>query len=192
MAGFSSYEELMAAVEERRKETLTLEIDLGTKYSPEYEEAKKELATAKAMKAVVGGQGFLGDNIGALEQRVAELKPEPRSIWVQYTKLDLNEWAALIKMSGMTPVDQYERVLSKTFVGVFGQDPVQPEDWDEEANGPWEKPDPLITESLSVSSKGGAKSLLPGGSLHSVVQNFIAWQNSGGDVTIRPTRSGLD
>jgi hypothetical protein len=187
---FSSYEELMAAVEERRKDILTLEVDLGTKYSPEYEAAKQELAQAKAMQTVIGG-GFLGDNISPLEQRVAELKPEPRAIWIQYEKLDLNEWASLMKQAGGNPLDQYERVLSKTFVGVFGQDPVQPDDWNETENGPWPKPEPLTKDSLSVSSKGGAKSVLPGGALASVVQSFMSWQNSGGDVTIRPTRSGL-
>lgn len=188
---FSSYEELMAAVEERRKELLTLEIDLGTKYSPEYEEAKAELAQAKAMKLATGG-GFLGDNIGPLEQRVAQLKPEVRAIWVQYEKLDLNEWASLLKSAGASPLDHYERVLHKVFKGVFGQDPVKPDDWDETHEDEWMAPEPLTTDPLSVSSKGGAKSILPGGSLHSVVQTFIAWQNSGGDVNIRPTKSGRD
>ena len=185
---FSSYEELMAAVEERRKDVLTLEVDLGGKFSAEHEDAKKELMTAKAMKTVVGG-GFLGDNIAALEQRVADTRPEARTIWIQYEKLDLNEWSALVRKTGMTPIDQYETVLSKTFVGLFGEDPVRPEDLDELED--WTKPEPLTTDSLSVSSKGGAKSVLPGGALHSVVQAFMSWQNSGGDVTIRPTKSGL-
>lgn len=190
---FSSYEELMAAVEERRKESLTLEVDLGTKYSPEYEAAKADLAQAKAMKTVTGG-GFLGDPIAGLEARVASLKPEARLIWVQYEKLDLNEWASLLKNTGQqNSIDQYERVLPKVFKGVFGQDPVKPEDWDETHPGEvWEAPEPLTTDPLSVSSKGGAKSILPGGALNSVIQNFMAWQNSGGDVTIRPTKSGRD
>lgn len=188
---FSSYEELMAVVEERRKERLTLEVDLGSKYSPEYETAKAELAQAKAMKMAMGG-GFLGDSIGPLEARVAELKPEARAVWVQYEKLDLNEWASLLKNTGnQTSVEQYERVLPKVFKGVFGQDPVKPEDWnDTHPDEVWEAPEPLTTDPLSVSSKGGAKSILPGGALNSVIQNFMAWQNSGGDVTIRPTKSG--
>jgi hypothetical protein len=187
---FSSIEELYAAVEERRKEVLTLEVDLGTRYSPEHEEAKAELARAKAMKSVIGGNGFLGDNTAELEQRVEDTRPEARAVWIQFEKLDLNEWAALMKQAAANPVDQYERVLSKTFKGVFGQDPVKPEEWDELENGEWVAPEPLTTDPLSVSSKGGAKSILPGGALHSVVQNFMAWQNSGGDVSIRPTKSG--
>jgi hypothetical protein len=183
---FKSYEELKAAVEERRKDLLTLEIDMGGRYSQEYEDAKKELQQAKAMKTMMGGQGFLGDNIEQLEQRVADTRPEPNSIWVQFSRLDLNEWALLVKQANLTPVDQYERVLPKTFVGVFGEDPVQPEDVPEG----WEAPEPLTTDARSVSSRGGPESLLPGGALHSVVQNFMAWQNSGGDVNIRPTKSG--
>jgi len=182
---FSSYEDLMAAVEERRKDLLTLEIDLGGKFSPEHEAAKAELAQAKAMKTVIGGGGFLGDNLAELEQRVADTRPETRSVWIQFQKLDLNEWAALMKQAGASPIDQYEKVLFKTFIGVFGEDPAP----EEEPEG-WVAPEPLTTDSLSVSSKGGSKSILPGGALHSVVQNFMAWQNSGGEVSIRPTRSG--
>lgn len=181
---FNSYEELKAAVEERRKEVLTLEVDLGTAYSPEYETAKQELQQARAMKSVTGG-GFLGDPVAALEQRVAELKPEPNSVWIQYSKLDLGEWALLMKQAGGQPIDQYEKVLIKTFIGVYGQDPVEPEDATED----WEAPLPLSTDARLLSSKGN-DGILPGGALHSVVQNFMSWQNSGGDVTIRPTKSG--
>lgn len=186
----NSYEELMQIVEERRKDVLTLEIDLGARYSPEHEKAKQELAQAKAMKTVVGG-GFLSDNTAELEQRVADTKPASQAIWIQYSKMDLNEWTALLKVVGGTAFDQYERVLKKTFLGVYGTDPVQPEDWNEEEQGPWAKPEPLTIDPDSVSTKGGPLCILPGGSLHSVVQNFISWQNSGGDVNIRPTRSGL-
>ena len=185
---FSTYEDLMAAVEERRKDLLTLEIDLGGAYSPEHEAAKAELAQAKAMKTALGGAQFLGDNLAELEQRVADTRPPTRSVWIQYQKLDLNEWAALMKQAGASPIDQYEKVLFKTFIGVFGEDPAPD---DEDKPDDWVKPVPLTTDSLSVSSKGGSKSILPGGALHSVVQNFMAWQNSGGDVTIRPTKSGL-
>lgn len=183
---FNSYEELKAAVQKRREEILTLEVDLGTDYSPEYEAAKAELAQAKAMKMATGG-GFLGDNIGPLEQRVAELKPEPNSVWVQYKKLDLGEWATLLKQAGGNSIDQYEKVLPKTFVAVYGQDPVKPED----AGDDWVAPQPLSTEAKLLSSKG-IDGILPGGALNSVIQNFMAWQNSGGDVTIRPTKSGRD
>lgn len=185
---FNSYEELMQAVEERRQDLLTLVIPMGQVFSPEHEAAKTELAQAKAVKSIVGG-GFLGDNLAELEQRVADTEPESREIWVQFKKLDLNEWAVIMKTLGGSALDQYERVLPKTFVGVFGQDPVEPDTW--EGDEPWEKPEPLTTSPLAVSSKGGSKSILPGGALNSVVQNFMAWQNSGGDVTIRPTKSGL-
>jgi hypothetical protein len=189
---FSSYEELMAAVEQRRKELLTLEVELGGSFSQEHEDAKKELQQAQAMQTLAGGQGFLGDNIDVLKQRVLDTKPEAPAVWIQFEKLDLNEWAALVKASNMTPIDQYERVLPKTFKGVFGQDPVQPDDWDEQhPDEVWQAPEPLTTNPLSVSSHGGAVSILPGGILHSVVQAFMTWQNSGGDVTIRPTKSGL-
>ena len=182
---FNSYEELKAAVAKRRTELLTLEVDLGGAYSPEHEEAKRELQQAKAMKTVLGGQNFLGDNFEQLEERVAATRPEPNSIWIRFKKLDLGEWAQLVKQANLTPIDQYERVLPKTFVGVYGSDP----DPEEKPEG-WEAPKPLTTDARSVSTRGGEEALLPGGALHSVVQNFMAWQNSGGDVTIRPTRSG--
>lgn len=186
---FSSYEELAAAVEKRRAEILTLEVDLGSDYSPEYEQAKAELAQAKAMKLATGG-GFLGDNIAPLEARVAELKPEAQTIFLQFSKLELGEWRTLLKQAGADAFDQYERVLPKTFKGLYGTDPVKPDDWDEQhPDEEWVKPEPLTTDARKVSTKGD-EGILPGGSLHGVVQNFIAWQNSGGDVNIRPTKSG--
>jgi hypothetical protein len=183
--GFNSYEELKAAVEARRKEVLTLEVPITTPYSAEHEAAKQELAQAKGMKALTGGAGFLGDNIAELEQRVADTKPEEQVVWVQYSRLDLGEWRALTKAAGLDAFDQYERVLPKTFMGVFGEDPAP----DPEPEG-WVKPEPLTTNGAAVSSKGN-EGILPGGALHGVVQAFIAWQNAGGDVTIRPTKSGL-
>lgn len=187
---FANYEELKAAVAKRRAEILTLEVDLGTDYSPEYEAAKKELVQAKAMQQVVN-VGFLGgDTIGELEARVAALKPEPNAVWIQYKKLDLGEWATLMKQAGGQPIDQYEKVLPKTFIAVYGQDPIKPEEWDEvHPDETWEAPEPISTDAALLSSKG-IDGILPGGALHSVVQNFMAWQNSGGDVTIRPTNSG--
>jgi hypothetical protein len=179
---FNSYEELVAAVEERRKSILTLEVDLGGNYSVEHEDAKKELNQAKAMKTVIGS-GFLADNMDALQARVAATKPESNSVWVQYRQLDLEEWAALVKGQGMTPLDQYEKVLIKTFIGVYGQDPVDDE------GKPVEGVAPLSTKPALLSSKG-TEGILPGGALHQVVQTFMAWQNSGGEVSIRPTRSG--
>lgn len=181
---FNSYEELKAAVEERRKSVLTLEVDLGGAYSQEHEDAKKDLQTAKAMKTLAGGQGFLGDNIADLEQRVAETKPESNSVWIQYRQLDLGEWAALVKQqANMSPIEQYEKVLPKTFIGVYGQDPTEAPEG--------EAIEPLSTDGALVSTKG-VNGILPGGALHQVVQAFMSWQNSGGDVTIRPTKSGRD
>lgn len=182
---FTTYEELKAAVEARRKSILTLEVDLGGTYSQEHEDAKKDLATAKGMKALAGG-GFLGDNIAELEQRVADTKPVTESIWIQFSQLSLDEWGLLIKQTNLSAFDQYERVLPKTFIGVFGEDPNP----DEKPEG-WEAPQPLTTDARSVSTRGGADAILPGGSLHSVVQAFMSWQNSGGEVSIRPTKSGL-
>ena len=185
--GFNSYEELKAAVEERRKDVLTLEVDMGSKYSQEHEDAKTELRQAKAMKTVLGGQEFLGDNITALEVRVAETKPEARPVWIQFSRLDLGEWALLVKQANLTPIDQYEKVLPQTFLGVWGTDPVQPDD----AGDEWVKPEPLSTDGALLSSRG-KQGILPGGALHQVVQAFMSWQNSGGEVSIHPTRSGQD
>ena len=174
---FNSFEDLKAAVAERRKDTLTLEVDLGSGYSVEYEDARKELAEAKAMSQVAGG--FLGGgNLEELEAKVAALKPEPRNVWVRFRKLDLGAWALLIKQGNLTQIEQYEKVLVDTFVGVWGVDPVE----NEEAQ-------PLSTDASLLSSKS-PNAILPGGALHQVVQSFMHWQNSGGDVTIRPTKSG--
>lgn len=183
---FNSYEELKAAVETRRRDVLTLEVDLGNEYSQEHEDAKKELAQAKAMHTMTGGVGFLGDNMDALEQRVAETKPETNSVFIQYRRLDLGAWSLLVKQANLTPIDQYEKVLPETFIGVYGSDPIKPDD----APDDWAAPEPLSTDGSLLSSKG-INGILPGGALHSVVQAFMAWQNSGGDVTIRPTKSGL-
>lgn len=179
---FNSYEELAAAVESRRKSVLTLEVGMGGAYSVEHEDAKKELAQAKAMKSVLGGQGFLGDNLAELEARVAETKPESNSVWIQYRQLDLVEWGLLVKQTNLTPIDQYEKVLPKTFIAVYGEDPTEA--------GPDEVVEPLSTDAALLSSRG-TKGILPGGSLHLVVQAFMSWQNSGGEVSIRPMRSGL-
>ena len=171
---FNSYEELQAAVEKRRNDTLILEIDLGSEFSPEYEDAKKELAKAEALRSLAGEQQFLNDNVAALEVRVAELKPESKPVWVQYRRLDLIAWAALVKTQGLTPIDQYEKCLEKTFVGVFGDEDVTV----------------MLSDDKRLMSTKGDLGILPGGAMQSVVNSFMSWQNSGGDVTIRPTKSG--
>lgn len=173
---FNSYEELLQAVQERRQDHLVLEIDLGNTYSQEHEDAKKELAQAKAMKTLAGNQEFLTDNIAGLQARVEETKPEPAPVWVKFSRLDLMEWAVLVKQQGLTPIDQYEKVLNKTFVGVY--------------NAP-DAEEPLSDDPRLMSTKGDL-GILPGGAMHSVVQTFMSWQNSGGDVSIRPTKSGQD
>ncbi len=185
---FNSYEELKAAAEERRKAVLTLELDMGSEYSQPYEDAKTELAQAKAMKQLAGGADFLGDNIATLEARVAELKPVGRPIWVQFSKLPLAEWSKLVKQANLSPVEQYERVLPQTFIGLFGVDPLAE---DEEGNLLNPGVEPLTKDPRTVSSVG-TDGLLEGGMLHQLIQAFMAWQNSGGEVLIRPTRSGRD
>ena len=182
----NSYEELMQTVEERRAETLTLEVDLGTRYSPEYEQAKEELEKAKAMKLVMGEQQFLSDNLDQLEAKVKELRPPSRSIFIRYRKLELASWAALIKKQGLSAIEQYESVLPETFVGLWGTDPDKPEDWPEDQE--WGAPEPLSTDAALVSTKGGPRAVVPGGQLNDIVTTFINWQNSSGDVTIRPTK----
>ena len=175
---FNSYEELMQAVEQRRQDVLTLEVDLGGAYSQEHEDAKTELKQAQALKMMAGNQPFLSDNVSELEARVAATKPDAQLVWIRFSRLSLMEWAVLVKAQNLTPVDQYEKVLDKTFVGVYGQDP-------SEAEGV----EPLSTDPGLLSSKG-ARGILPGGVLHQVIQAFMSWQNSGGEVSIRPTKSG--
>lgn len=189
---FSNLEELKAAVADRRTAVLTLEVDLGGSYSQEHEDAKSELAKAEGMALFLqqgGTAPFMGgeSQLERLKRRVAETKPEDPAVWVQFSKLDLNEWRAITKQVNLDQFDQYERVLPKTFIGIYGSDPAP-----EEKPEGWTKPEPLTTDARAVSSRGGDDLLLPGGSLASVVQNFMVWQNSGGDVTIRPTKSGRD
>lgn len=173
---FNSYEELMQAVEKRRKDELVLEIDLGGEFSQAYEDAKKELAQSHAIKKLAGDQQFLNDNLTALEARVAELKPETKPVWVKFSRLELLEWATLVKTQGLTPIDQYEKVLKKTFIGVFSSE---------------EAEEPLSDDHRLLSTKGDM-GILPGGAMNSVVNAFMSWQNSGGEVSIRPTKSGQD
>lgn len=185
---FNSYEELKSQVATRRQSTLTLELDMGSEYSQEHEDAKKALAQAEGMQLITGGAGFLSNNLDELKQRVADTKPEAQSVYVQFKKLDLDEWKDLINSKGLDAFAQYEQVLPKTFMGLYGQDPVRPDDLPAEVV--WEKPEPLTTDYHSVSSEGGEERILSGGQLHAIVQNFMTWQNSGGEVTIRPTKSG--
>lgn len=171
---FNNVEELKAAVAARRAALLTLEVDMGAEYSQEHEDAKKALKTAEGMKSLAGEQQFLNDNIDTLKQRVADTKPEAQPVWVKFRRLDLMQWAVLIKKQGLTPMDQYESVLKDTFVGVFAN----PED-----------SEPLSDDHRLMSTKGD-EGLLPGGAMNAVINAFMSWQNSGGEVSIRPTKSG--
>lgn len=172
---FNSYEDLMKAVEDRRKDFLVLEVDLGSEYSQEYEDAKKSLETAKGLNMIASGQKFLNDNIETLEKQVEDLRPTGEPVWLKYSRLSLIEWAALVKSGGeMTPVEQYEKVLKKTFVGVYGTADV----------------DVALSDDPRLVSSKGDLGILTGGAMQSVVKAFMSWQNSGGDVTIRPTKSG--
>lgn len=171
---FSSYEDLMQTVEERRNDILTLEIDLGAAYSPEYEEAKKSLAQAEGL-AKLGDTKFLSDNVDTMKANVAALKPQGKPVWIKYKRLAVMEWAALVKSAGnLNAFEQYEKVLKKTFVGVFGTEDAET---------------PLSDDPRLLSTKGDM-GILPGGAMQGVVQAFMSWQNSGGEVSIRPTKSG--
>jgi len=175
---FNSYEELMAAVEDRRKSVLTLEVDMGGEYSQEHEDAKRDLKAAQAMRTLSGNQDFLGDNLDALQARVEATRPQSNPVWIRFSRMSLGEWSALTKTQGLSPIDQYERVLPQTFVGVYGQDPDAGEDVE-----------PLSTDPELLSSRSD-RGILTGAMMLQVVQAFMAWQNSGGEVTIHPTRSG--
>lgn len=171
----NSYEELMSLVESRRQDRLTLEIDMGTSYNVEHEKAKEELLQARAIRNLAGDQGFISDNFDELERRVEETRPPANSVWVVFSRLDLKTWSLLVKkINSMQPFDQYEKVLDKTFVGVFS---------DPEAT-----PDSLISDDYHLVSTQSDKCILSGGMMTEVVKTFMSWQNSGGEVTIRPTK----
>lgn len=174
---FSNYEEMMRAVEQRRSDRLIIEVDLGSQYSQEYEDAKKELAKAEAMEMITGTKDtFLSSNKDALAARVEELRPVGQPVWIVYKRLPLMEWAVLMKQTNMNAVDQYESVLNKTFVGIYADEDLQI----------------LLSDNPQLLSSQGELGILPGGALHPVVQNFMSWQNSRGEVSIHPTKSGQD
>lgn len=175
----NSYEDLIAVAEKRRDETLTIEVDMGAVYSPDHEAAKKELKQAEVMGQLSGGNGgFLSDNLDKLKERVAETRPSPNLIYVRYKRLDVATWSMLMKQAkaNTNVIDQYEKVLPKVFVGIFN---------DPEAEEP-------LTDDHKLVSTLDNSSILPGGVIQSVINNFMTWQNSGGEVTIHPTNSGHD
>lgn len=174
----NSYEELMQAVNDRRSDQLVIEVDLGAQYSQAHEDAKKALATAKAMKTLAGQEpSFMSSNEDKLAREVENTRPPQKLVFLRYKRVEIMQWAVLMKKQGLNALDQYEEVLPNTFVGVY--------------SGP-EDTDNLLTDDFNLVSSKGDKSILPGGALHQVVQSFMSWQNSGGEVTIRPTKSGQD
>lgn len=173
---FNSYEELMETVNQRRDDVLSLEVDMNTTFSQEHEDAKSALQKAQALQTITGDQPFLSNNLERLEAEVERTRPPAKPIWIKYKRLPLLEWAALMKSQGMSAIDQYEKVLNKTFIGVF--------------NTP-DAPTPLSDDPRLLSSAGDL-GILPGGTLHAVVQSFMSWQNAGGNISIHPTKSGQD
>lgn len=186
---FNNLAELKAAVNKRRQSTVTIEVDLGVEYSPEHEEAKKDLQRAEVLTAVVktagNGNGFLSDNIQQLKDRVEATRPAANSVFVRFKRLSLERWAEINRTAGVSAVDLYESLLPEAFVGLYGEDPSP----DVEPDG-WVAPEPLTTDWRAASFQDEENGLLPGGALNPVIQAFMAWQNSGGEVTIRPTKSG--
>lgn len=173
---FNSYEELLEAAEQRRSGDLVIEVDVGSEYSPEYEKAKEELGQAQTLAKMTGG-GFLADNQEELQERVDRLRPEPQLVWVKFRKLSTKDWSLLNKKMKVSPIDQYEEVLASTFVGLYGT--------------PDTDGDPLTTDPNSVSTKNG-NGVFDGGTLNQVIQAFMTWQNSSGEINISPTKSGQD
>lgn len=173
----NSYDDLVNLVEKRRQETLTLDIDLGSNYSPEYEKAKEELEQAKVLQKLTGTQQFMNDNVVELENKVTRLKPEPNIIHVKFRRLGLARWTAIMKKPVGNAIDQFIKVLPETFIGIFT-------DLDEEA-------EPLSTDYKLV-DPNDSKCVLPGGAIQPLIQSFMNWQNSGGEISFHPTKLGHD
>lgn len=173
---FNSYEELMAVVEDRRTDTLTLEVDISGGYSAEHEAAKKELMQAKALSALTAGQPFLSSNVEELEAKVEATRPPTKSVWLVFRRMPLNVWSSITKSSTTDPLEQFDKVVKDTLIGIYGQDPDT-------------GVEPLTTDHTLIQSNS-SNSILPGGQLRNVINTFMSWQNSGGDVTIHPTKSG--
>lgn len=171
----NSYEDLLEVAGKRRDETLVIEVDMGAVYSQPHEDAKRELKQAEALHQLAG-ENFLSNNIDALKQKVEDTRPEANAVWLKFKRLDIATWAMLMKKNTVSPIDQYEKVLPKVFIGVFN---------DPDSDEP-------LTDDHTLVSTTNQKSILPGGVLNSVIQSFMAWQNSGGEVSIHPMNSGQD
>lgn len=169
-----SYEDLMNLVENRRNDHLIIEVSLGAPYSQEHEDAKAELQKAEAMRSIIGEEGFLSDDVSGLKKRVEDTKPEGESIWVKYKRLDLKLWTRLVSgLGAMKPIDQYVKVLPNTFEGVY--------------SSPEAEDGSLISDKASLVDPTSNDCILSGNMVMSLVGAFMGWQNSGGDVSIRPT-----
>lgn len=178
MAYVNTFEELMSLVEERQNDRLILEVDMGGGYSEEHQRAKEDLQKAEAM-LMLRGDDFIGDTLAAQRARVEETRPESVSVWVAFGRIDLKSWSLLVKQGkNMQPIDQYEKALPKTFLGVYSR--------------PECDSNHLLSDDHRLVSSQDEKGILSGGVLNEVISAFMQWQNSGGEVTIHPTKSGQD
>ena len=175
----NSYEELMEIVNARRDGQLCLEIDLGSEYSVEHEDAKAELQKAEVLKNLTGSDTqFLSDNLETLRERVEATRPTPNVVYARFSRIGDKELSVLRKEGNRTPYQQYEFVLQKVFLGLF--------------NGPDDDASLLGDNPNLVSTEPGMGSVLQGSAVQNVVQAFMNWQNNGGEVNISPTKSGRD
>ena len=165
---FTSFDELKKAVEERRQDTLTLELDMSGEYCQAYEDAKSDLQTAKLLKAATGVE-FMGDTT---PEQIDGMRPNSQPVWLKFRRLPVAKWSLLVKSAQqMDALAQYESILPEIFLGVWG-DP----DADQ----------PLTTDPKHVGT--GKDSVLSGSQLVQVMQAVLKWQNSGGDVVVNPHR----
>lgn len=166
---FTTFEELKQAAYERTQDVLTLELDMSGEYSHEYEEAKQDLETRKAIQSVMGTQ-FMSDIQTRDSETVEALRPRGEPIYLKFRRLSTKSWAKMMSASGanVDVMGQYHKMLPEIFIGIYG-DP----------HG-----EPLTTEWKYVSA--GPDSLLTGSMIAQVVSSVIRWQNSGGGVTVNP------
>ena len=96
-------------------------------------------------------------------------------MWLAFKRIDLKTWSLLVKKgANQSPLDQYERVLEDTFIGIFRSPEATPED--------------LLSDDHELVSYNSPKCILSSGLLQNLVNSFMTWQNSGGNVTIHPTK----
>lgn len=165
----NSYEELLALVEERRQDTLTIAVDMGGEYSSEHEEAKQALQASKALRTLTGEDQFLSTSgLDSLQRQVDETRPPSVQIYIRFKKIPLSMWTALMSKNQTNALQQFHEILPETFLGIWG-DP----DAENPLTSDWTSVDPM-----------NDKCILPGGSIVQIIQTFMNWQNSGSDVTV--------